>query len=175
MRKSLLLVLLVVVLLAMTAAPGVAAPGNGAEKDTYYVYECFGAPDMSMGTVWEAGPTLHVRGWLGEAVELFYDETLEAWLPGGENHTVINFNAKTPPSPMDFPLEPWRLWGTFDIELDGIGNFEGTWSTGMATGKEVGGERLMKTDLRPESIDDFPAPGPVGCSPIVITIIDPGH
>lgn len=170
MRRALLLVLSVVALVAMTAAPVVA--GQGAEKTTYYAVECFAEPQFTAPPKIADG-TIHVRGAIGFAEEWLWDGS--GWAQAGENHTVINFNGKLGPS----GPEDLRLWGTFEIDLSlaEIGVFEGSWASGRASGKSDDG-RLIKADLSPpafpEELMPLPDCGAADTFPAVYTVIDPG-
>ena len=189
MRRSLLLVVMVLVLLAMSAVPGVAA-GNGAEKTEYYGCEVFGSPDFSEATMKYSGNTVHVRGLRAEAIEYIW--TGNAWEIAGTNNTVWNINAKgTDEDPFFIGWSDVFLWGTFHIDLNqhgfDIGEYTGRWNLliddnpnkgpDTARGSEVDGKRLSKDDLDPD-LADFPAASlaslPLGCGPIMFTIIDPG-
>ena len=190
MKRSLLLVVMVLVLLAMTAAPGVAA-GNGAEKTDYFGCEVFGPPTFTPDTtVKYSGNTVHVRGLLAEATEYVWDGS--AWKEAGTNSTVWNINAKgAPDDPFFFGWSDIFLWGTFHIDLNQngfeIGEYTGRWNLliddnpnkgpDTARGTEVDGKRLSKDDLDPD-LANFPEGSldllPPGCGPIMITIIDPG-
>lgn len=191
MRRGFLLVLFVLVLLAMTAAPVTAdAHNNGATKTIHYGCEIFGPPDFSEATVNFSGNTVHIRGIVASAYEFIWDGS--AWALAGMNDTVWNLNAKG--TPADEFFVGWSdifLWGTFHIDLNqygfDIGEYTGNWrlhvdddpnkGADTARGTEVGGDRLSKDDLDPD-LAAFPdgslALLPGGCSPIMITIIDPG-
>ena len=171
MKKSLLLVVMVLLLLATTAAPGVAKSDNAVQKTSYYSFECFDLPVFE--PVFYTGNTVHVRGATGYSpYEWVYDG---GWFNAGTNSTVINVNAKGEPDSPFFTWDFKHMWGTFDVDLGGYGHYEGTWSDDKATGKEVGGKRLVKTDLAADP-GDFPdlgsLPGwvPEFCSPIIFTI-----
>ena len=189
MRRSLLLVVMVLALLATTAAPGVAA-GNGAEKTPYFACEVFGDPDFSEATTKFAGNTVHIRGVVAEATEYIWTDS--AWKVAGTNSTVWNINAKG--TALDVPFVGWSdifLWGTFHIDLNQngfeIGEYTGSWNLliddnpnqgpDTTRGNEVDGKRLHKGDLNPD-LADFPAGSlealPPGCGPFTFTIIDPG-
>jgi len=191
MRRSLLLVVMVLVLLAVSALPGVAA-GNGAEKTDYYGCEVFGEPFFTPDTtVKYSGNTVHVRGLLAEATEYIWTGT--DWEEAGTNSTVWNINAKgTAGDPFFFGWSDIFLWGTFHIDLNqhgfAIGEYTGRWNLliddnpnlgpDTARGNEVNGKRLSKDDLDPDPAD-FPEGSlallPEGCGPIMFTIIDPGN
>lgn len=192
MRKSLLLVSLVLLLIGVAAVPVAAdAHTNGATKTVYYGCEIFGEPSFTPETtVRFSGNTVHIRGLVADAQEFIWDGS--SWSEAGTNSTVWNLNAKgTPDDPFFFGWSDIFLWGTFHIDLNqfgfDIGEYTGHWRlhadddpyTGADTarGTEVGGDRLSKDDLDPDPAE-FPEGSlallPEGCGPIMITIIDPG-
>ena len=153
MRKSVLLVLLVAAFMLLAAVPGVA--GQGAVEKDYYAVECFDEPIFTAPPK-IVGNTIHVRDAIGHADEWLWDEYAGeegAWIPVGENNTVINFNGKFGPmGPYDL-----HLWGTFAIDLGELGTFAGSWATGHAVGKAADGTQL-RADFDPVSdiFDSFP-------------------
>jgi hypothetical protein len=190
MRRSLLLVVLVLLLVAMTVAPVTAkSHDEGVTKTTYYACEQFGFPDLSEAEFNYAGGTGHGWGLKGTATEYVWDGS--DWKYAGWNETVFNLNGKAEPGSPFFTWTHPFLWGTFHINLNqngwDIGEYMGTWSLRLdedsnngadtARGKEVDGKRLSKDDLDPD-LSMFPAGSldllPPGCSPIMFTIIDPG-
>lgn len=179
MRKSLALAWLVVVLMAMTAAPGAALPGNGAETAEYTRTECVyptGAPDQ-----WLSGnpPVWHVRDfpYLG----ILNDG---GSFSGTNTGTVdIDLNTKSGSG---------SIRGTLNIDDFEMGTFEGSFSghyrdgvwqgrgAANGTGEDTG--QLLKMQLQGLDPDDCPPlETPVGQLGAVdaaqwdVVIINPGQ
>ncbi len=114
----------------------------------------------------------------GESVEWIWEEDAEVWVDAGTNKTVVNLNdALVPPGP---PFGG-NDWGTFELDLGGIGEFAGSWRTalpewGKAVGRATDGSGgLIKADLAPDlgefpALVDFGFCGPVDFEPPVLEL-----
>ena len=166
---------IVVGLVLASAAPAGAAP---IKAEPIEVVECMVPGDFAEAKIWFSGQDdkiMHIRGLVNTAIELQYDGS--DWAPIGSNVIGVNYNGaymmvETPDGPFPAPTVG-TYWGTFDLELEGIGEFTGTWSWGKGAvdgrGSGSGDGQLIKVDLLGE--DPGWQPGyPSGCGFVEYTV-----
>lgn len=173
MCRSVLIVMLAVG--ALIVATTVPAAAERAEKTPYTVAEC-DFTNLEPGRQWVTGQNnLHIRGAVNQ-----YSE----WVLQGETWMRIGTNTTVPSGHVKLPAFEGPFHGTFSLDdtIGIIGDFEGSWSwgnsaVGRASGKEVGGNRLLKATLGldPAAIDNLPEelPGNGDCLLARYIVIDP--
>ncbi|NNL97572.1 MAG: hypothetical protein HKO63_05145 [Acidimicrobiia bacterium] len=165
---------IVVGLVLASAAPAGAAP---IKAEPIEVVECMVPGDFAEAKIWFSGQDdkiMHIRGLVNTAFEFLFNDSLGTWVPIGTNEIGVNYNGAWVAVP-DFGPAPTvgTYWGTFDLELEGIGEFTGTWSWGKGAvdgrGSGSGDGQLIKVDLLGED-PGWPGGYPDGCGFVEYTV-----
>lgn len=170
MRRVFTLCIVVGLVLA-SVAPAGAAP---VAADPVQVVECVTPGDFNEAKIWFSGQddkVMHIRGLTNTATEFMFDESLDppAWVPIGSNEIGVNYNGAwvfLPGPDIQVPTVG-TYWGSFDLTLDGTGDFTGRWSWGKGAvdgrGSGAGDGQLIKVDLLgddPAWQTPYPCPNP---------------